>query len=112
MLGLSLPIVAELLLYAHAAGPIVPRTGAPGESNCTSCHHSATDNARGAMALSFSGGNTYTPGVWKQVTITITPNPAAGAPVRYGFQASARLPDGSRAGTFGIINDGGQFMDL
>jgi YVTN family beta-propeller protein len=105
-------VVCGELLSALSTGPTIPRTGAPGESKCTGCHHSADDNVRGTMALSFSGGSTYTPGVWKQVTITITPNPTTAAPVKYGFQASSRAADGSRAGTFGIINDGSQFMAL
>ena len=49
------------------------------------------------MVLSFSGGNTYTPGVWKRVTITITPNPATNNVVKYGLQATARLSNNSRA---------------
>jgi YVTN family beta-propeller protein len=107
IVGLSL-FAAAGQLHALSGGPTVPRSGAPGESNCASCHHGA-ENANGSVAVSFSGGNTYTPGVWKRVTITITPNPTTSAQVKYGFQASARA-GGSRAGTFGIINDNSQFM--
>ena len=88
IVGLSL-FAAAGQLHALSGGPTVPRSGAPGESNCASCHHGA-ENANGSVAVSFSGGNTYTPGVWKRVTITITPNPTTSAQVKYGFQASAR----------------------
>ena len=106
-------IVWAGLAYARSAGMTVPSTGAPwppvspggpplAEPTCTgACHvHGLTDNVNGTMALSFSGGNSYTPGVLKRVTITITPNPAITNPVKYGFQASARLSDNSKAGHF------------
>jgi sugar lactone lactonase YvrE len=96
-------------VHALSTGPTIPRSGAPGESNCASCHHATTENTRGTVGISFSGGNTYTPGVWKRVTITLTPNPATTAPTKYGFQFSARA-GASRAGRFDIINDNSQTM--
>jgi DNA-binding beta-propeller fold protein YncE len=110
LLAVSL-LVWAAVTYARAAGVTVPSTGAtwpppsPGgiigpldEPTCTGCHHSLPDNSRGMMALSFSGGNTYTPGVLKRVTITITPSAFSPNQVKYGFQATARLFNNARAG--------------
>lgn len=96
-------------LHALSTGPTRPRTDAPNELNCTGCHHSPNQNVNGTIVISFSGGSTYTPGVWKRVTITITPSPSTAAQVKYGFQASARVGT-SRAGRFDIINDNSQTM--
>jgi uncharacterized protein (TIGR03437 family) len=86
-----------ILLYAYAEGPDPRLTGAPGEGTCAACHGSGSATASPTnIQIAFDGGNTYTPGVAKRVTLTISDSSAR----RWGFEASARqTSDNGQAGT-------------
>jgi uncharacterized protein (TIGR03437 family) len=95
------------LVWAFSRGPDPRATGAPGDGTCanTGCHVGTPVNGGGGgVALSFSSGNTYTPGQTIRVTVTITQaNPV---PRAYGFQLSARLASDTRAGQAGDFRVG------
>lgn len=88
----------------HAASPPVnlssvnppaARTGAPGESNCTSCHTGTAQSAAGIIDVSFSGaGNEYIVGQSYTFTISI----ASGA--KNGFEATVLDGTNTKAGSF------------
>ena len=90
---------AATSLFARSAGAPQGHSGAPGDNVCTACHRSNPDvnSGPGRVTVTFSDGSTYTPGVAKKVTVTITdPNGR-----RWGFQASPRLassPNNTGAG--------------
>jgi uncharacterized protein (TIGR03437 family) len=97
-------VAVPLILLAHSSGPSARSTGAPGDAPqaCTQsgCHvGTALNGGGGNVTVSFDGGNTYTPGTRKRITVTVTDSTAR----RYGFQATARLVSnlsGGQAGTF------------
>jgi uncharacterized protein (TIGR03437 family) len=94
-----------LALLGNSSGPPVRHTAAPGDQaqSCAAagCHTgTALNGGGGSVTLTFEGGNTYTPGQRKRVTVTIS-DPVNR--VRYGFQATARLVSnlqGGQAGRF------------
>jgi hypothetical protein len=73
--------------------------GAPGESNCTSCHSGSTQSGASINTLTLLSGTTpvtfYTPGSTYNVGLTMTPNPT-----RRGFQAVAMNSSDAVVGTF------------
>ncbi|MBI3279705.1 MAG: hypothetical protein HYZ57_07690 [Acidobacteria bacterium] len=76
-------------MYGLKFGPDPRKTGAPGDRTCneSGCHTGTELNGGGGrVELSFEGGNTYTPGGTKRVTVTITDGTAR----VFGFQASSR----------------------
>jgi hypothetical protein len=80
---------------SSSVNPPAARTGAPGESNCTSCHAGTTQSASGNIDLTFSGvGNEYIVGQSYTITISI----AAGA--KNGFQMTMLDNTNTKAGTF------------
>lgn len=84
-------------LMAHNVGGPDPKlTGAPGESDCTSCHGGGTFKA--AIQASFSGdGSTYAPGVKQTISLSFSNATAK----LYGFQLSAHLSsDNTQGGDF------------
>lgn len=91
----TLPMIAS----AHAVGAPARKTGAPGDTTCTSCHSGTEVNAGGGrVQITAAGGANYTPGERQKITVTVT-DPTA---QRYGFEASARLASnltGGQAGT-------------
>ncbi len=81
------PIYAVLftlfLLYAFSSNPSNSNTGAPGDSNCTSCHGNPNNSFDGAVSIKglpddIVPGTTYKLSVVTKVT--------AGNPMRAGFQ--------------------------
>ena len=82
-----------LLLLARVPPPSGV-TGAPGEGTCSSCHDGGTGT--GSVTITFAGGNTYTPGTTKSVTVTATRTNAT----TYGFEATAKNASNAAAGTF------------
>ncbi len=92
-----------VLVWAYASGPYVHRTGVTGtgEKTCNDvgCHIGTNVNAGGgSLAITASGGTTYTPGQKQTITIQITDSAAR----LYGFQITARLASDrtKQAGTF------------
>lgn len=97
--------VIPVLLLAFSAGPDAHRTGVPvagaAEPTCamSGCHlGTALNGGGGSVVLTADGGNTYTPGQSKTLTIQVTD----GAARVFGFQATARLASdlSQQAGTF------------
>jgi uncharacterized protein (TIGR03437 family) len=92
-----------LLIWAHASGPDVGKSGVPGESTCTEalCHvGTALNGGNGSVKVTFPNGATYSPGVKQHLVVTI----ADTAPTQkvWGFQLTARQAGNTRtpAGTF------------
>jgi uncharacterized protein (TIGR03437 family) len=90
-----------LLIWAHASGPDVGKSGVPGESTCneSGCHvGTALNGGGGSVKATFPGGLTYTPGVKQHIIVTISD------PVQrvWGFQMTARLSSNTKtmAGSF------------
>jgi uncharacterized protein (TIGR03437 family) len=89
-----------VVVWAFAGGPPAHKTGVPGtgESTCVECHVGTPLNGGGGnVTITAEGGNTYTPGQAKTLTIQIND-----ATARYGFQATARLAGdrNQQAGSF------------
>src|SRR3954452_147763 len=80
-----------LVIWAHASGPDVGKSGVPGESTCTEsmCHvGTALNGGGGSVKVTFPTGLTYTPGAKQHLVVTISdPNQAQKA---WGFQLTAR----------------------
>lgn len=75
--------------------PPAGRTGAPGESNCTSCHSGTVQSSTGIIDVTFSGaGNEYIIGEDYTFTISIS----SGA--KNGFQATILDNTNTKAGIF------------
>lgn len=76
-----------LILFGYGSmTPPIGHTGAPTEDNCTACHVGSPAIRNSAqLALTFSNGNTYTPGERKTVTFRNSDEA-----VRYGFLATVR----------------------
>src|SRR5450432_2243158 len=93
--GLGVFALACPLLMGFASGPDPRLSGAPGESDCSSCHGGGKFKA--TVQISFSGDGTYTPGVKQTISISF-----ANADARlYGFEMSARIStDNTQAGDF------------
>jgi uncharacterized protein (TIGR03437 family) len=108
----ALAVAVPILLYAYASGPDPRNTGAPGDQTCNQpgCHVGTPLNGGGGnVAITFSNGLTYSPGVKQQWTVTVTDSAAR----RYGFQATARLasnPSAGQAGTFSNLSSATQIM--
>jgi Viral BACON domain len=62
--------IMPIVVWAFASNPPLNSSGAPGESTCANCHSGGAQ--AGHVAITVAGGNTYTPGAAKQVTVTIT----------------------------------------
>ncbi|HYZ86443.1 MAG TPA: choice-of-anchor V domain-containing protein [Bryobacteraceae bacterium] len=96
-----------IVLLAYSGGPPPRVTGAPGDQTCNQvgCHvGTAVNGGGGNVAIAVDGGNTYTPGGTKRITLTITDANARA----YGFQASARLASNERTAQAGTFVPGSQ----
>jgi uncharacterized protein (TIGR03437 family) len=85
-----------LLIWAHASGPDVGKSGVPGESTCmeAGCHLGTPLNGGGgSVQVAFPFGLTYTPGVKQRLTVTVS-DPTARV---WGFQLTARQSSNARA---------------
>ncbi len=90
-----------LLIWAHASGPDVGKSGVPGESTCmeSGCHvGTALNGGGGSVKVTFPGGMSYSPGVKQHLVVTIA-DPAQKV---WGFQLTARQASNTKtqAGTF------------
>ncbi|MGH9631952.1 MAG: choice-of-anchor V domain-containing protein [Bryobacteraceae bacterium] len=99
----AIVLAVPAVVLSFSGGPPAGHTGAPADSGgrtCTACHAgTAVNGGGGNVALSFDGGNTYTPGTNKRVTITITDSAASA----WGFQATARLASDEATGQAGSL---------
>lgn len=96
-------------INGNSSGASSPKTGAPGENTCTSCHSgnslvtSGTQHARIRLNGSFSG-NGYIP----DSTYTLTLTYAESGKSTFGFQMTS-LANGKAAGTFTASTRTGTF---
>lgn len=94
-------LTAEMAM-TNSGGPPTAHTGAPGESNCTSCHSDfAVNSGTGTRTLvlnSTPGLTSYTPGQTYTVTYTLNQSGIS----KFGFQATVKRANGTSAGT--LIN--------
>lgn len=96
-------------INGNSSGASSPKTGAPSESTCTSCHSgnslvtSGTQHARIRLKSNFSG-NGYIP----DSTYTLTLTYAESGKSTFGFQMTS-LADGKAAGTFTASTRTGTF---
>ncbi len=85
----------------NGGGAAAGKTGAPGESNCTSCHSGSTQNGSAENILTVLDANnnpvtSYTLGAAYTVTLGLSSNPS-----KKGFQATAlKTSDNTMAGSF------------
>ena len=78
-----------MLLWAHSAGPVSGKTGAPGDTTCNQaqCHvGTAVNGGGGSVKVAFPAGAKYTPGIKQHLVVTIA-DPTARI---WGFQLTAR----------------------
>ena len=89
LLGILLTFAAATPSFGRSTGAPQGHSGAPGDLVCTACHTSnpTVNSGPGSVTVTFSDGTTYTLGVAKRVTVTITDPNAR----RWGFQASPRV---------------------
>jgi uncharacterized protein (TIGR03437 family) len=90
-----------LLIWAHASGPDVGKSGVPGESTCAEagCHvGTAVNGGGGSVKVAFPVGLSYTPGVKQHLVVTVS-DPAQ---KKWGFQLTARQSGNTKtmAGAF------------
>ena len=108
IIGIIGAALCSAVVWANSSGAPGGRAGVPGEGGtcfAAGCHSSPTplNGGGGNVAVTLSGGTTYTPGVAQTVTVTITDSAAR----VYGMQAAARLASGSstQAGSFRVLTD-------
>lgn len=95
-----------ILSTPHAAftddvSPQAGKTGAPSEGTCANSGcHTGSSGGTGNIAMTFSGGNAYTPGTTYDVTVTVTDTNA----VRFGFELTALDPTNAKAGNLAVTN--------
>ncbi|MFY8022117.1 MAG: Reeler domain-containing protein, partial [Bacteroidia bacterium] len=85
--------------FNSSNNPPTGMTGAPSESNCTSCHAGSAISSGAAWdAINISGlpANGYTPGT----TYTLTLNGSSAATAKNGFSLTALSPTNAMAGSF------------
>ena len=86
-----------VLIHAYSTGPDARSTGAPGDAICTRCHSGTVNSGPGSVTIAFAGGQTYTPGQTKRLTVTVADPDQR----RWGFQVTARLGTNLPAGQAG-----------
>jgi hypothetical protein len=86
-------------MFRNSGGASPGKTGAPGESNCTSCHNSSVFDGSNENILILMNGavpvNTYLPGSTYTISLSLASNPS-----KKGFQATALTSSGQMAGMF------------
>ena len=98
VMALATGAIPVALLYAYSAdGPEAGNSGAPGETDCTSCHGGTANSHGGSITAVFSSGSTYVPG---GLPIEITVNVTDASNPSHGFQMSSRTVDNTQAGRF------------
>jgi hypothetical protein len=85
----------------NSGGAPAGRTGAPGESNCTSCHAGNTQDGNAINELILNNGGTeYIAGNTESMTLMLTDEAA-----KNGFQLVALHADNDMAGTFSLTDN-------
>jgi len=89
----------------HSGGEPTAQTGAPGETNCSSCHAPAAVDGTAENNLTVLSGVTpvssYVPGTTYSIALNMASNPA-----KKGFQATALTSANVMAGTFtGVVGN-------
>lgn len=85
----------------NSGGAPSGRTGAPGETSCTSCHSGTAQDGTTVNELILNGGGTdYTAGQTTSMTLTLTDDAA-----KNGFQLVALHDNNEMAGTFTITDN-------
>ena len=91
---------------ADADGPSAGKTGAPGESNCTSCHNGAAQDGSSVNTVVLTQGATvvsgYTPGGVYNVAVAMSTFSGIN-----GFQIVALNSSNAQAGTISILPSSG-----
>ncbi len=93
-------------IHSSSGGASTPRTGAPSETTCTSCHNtysvqtSGTKHDKIKLIIPFTGGG-YIPDSTYRVTITYRETNIT----KYGFQITALNSKNEAAGTFSNVNN-------
>ncbi len=86
-------------IHKNANGAPTGQTGAPGETNCTSCHSGTVQSGATENSLIVAQGITpvsaYVPGVTYNIALQMTSSPA-----KKGFQVTALTAANDMAGTF------------
>lgn len=120
-LYLSVPLILFLILISfensnskiveyhqkellRSTGLITSMTGAPGESNCTSCHSGNTNDGNNGMSelqITSQATNEYTPGETLTMEFELT-DPST----KNGFQLVALNSNNEMAGSFTITDSG------
>src|SRR5687768_7015248 len=111
LLKTGIPVILFLIIagnwynaFTSANGPTARNTGAPGESDCTSCHNSSSlvSNSND-ITLTSNGGTLFE--YLPDSTYTITINMSQSGINKFGFQVTAlRASNNTFAGTFTITN--------
>lgn len=92
-------------IHSSSGGASTPKTGAPSESTCTSCHNTYSVQSSGTkydkikLSIPFTGGG-YIPDSTYRVTISYRETNIT----KYGFQITALNSKNEAAGTFTNIN--------
>ncbi|KAA9340583.1 choice-of-anchor V domain-containing protein [Adhaeribacter soli] len=96
---------SALVLGLHVRGntnsmtPPAGYTGAPGQSNCTSCHAGTVNSGSGSVNL-ISAPAAYVPGA--TYTLQLVVNDIS--QMRFGFELAALTSSNQQAGSFTLIN--------
>jgi hypothetical protein len=97
--------VQNLKQHKFSSGSPIGRTGAPGESNCTTCHNGTAVSGSSENVFNvLENGipvSSYTPGGTYEVSLSMASNP-----VKRGFQLIALDENNTMAGTFVSLNNG------
>jgi hypothetical protein len=105
VLCLGILTVSIYQIHSSSGGASTPKTGAPSESTCTSCHNTYSVQTSGTkydkikLSIPFTGGG-YLPDSTYRVTISYRETNIT----RYGFQITALNQKNEAAGTFTNIN--------
>ncbi len=83
---------------ATISGPPAARTGAPGETNCTTCHTLVANT--GSFAITAPAN--YTPGQTYSIVVRHTTTDSSRK--RWGFELTSLSPSNTMAGTLAIAN--------
>jgi hypothetical protein len=83
-------------------------SGAPGQTNCTSCHSGTVNSGSGSVTLSGLPSSGYTPGAQYTITINITD----ASKVRFGFEMVALTTANAQAGTFILVSSNNTSLQL
>ncbi len=105
VLLLGLMSVSIYQIHSSSGGASTPKTGAPSETTCTSCHNTYSVQTSGTkydkikLSIPFTGGG-YIPDSTYRVTISYRETNIT----KYGFQITALNSKNEAAGTFTNIN--------